>query len=85
MCLLEKKTGHKHPYQSDLQAWASVPRQTYPCHVSCHRLMPVKGLVNHLLPSLNLEIPYGDVNDAIDDWSKDHDSSPLEKETSSLG
>ena len=33
-----------------------------------------KGLVNRLLPSLNLEIPYGDVNDAIDDWSKHHDS-----------
>jgi len=26
-----------------------------------------KGLVNRLLPSLNLKIPYGDVNDAIDD------------------
>ena len=38
-----------------------------------------KGLVNRLLPSLNLETPYGDVNDAIDDWSKHHDSSPLEK------
>ena len=52
MCLLEKKTGHKHPY-----------------------------LVNRLLPSLNLEIPYGDANDAVDDWSKHHDSSPLEKGT----
>jgi len=30
-----------------------------------------------LLPSL--EIPYGYVNDAIDDWSEHHDSSPLEK------
>jgi len=40
-----------------------------------------KGLVNLLLPSLNLEIPYGDVNDAIDDWSKHHDSSPPEKGT----
>jgi len=38
-----------------------------------------KGLVNRLLPSLNPEIPYGDVNDAIDDWSKHHNSSPLEK------
>jgi len=27
------------------------------------------------------KIPYGDVNDAIDDWSKHHDSSPLEKGT----
>ena len=47
-----------------------------------------KSLVNCLVPSLNLEIPYGDVNDAIDDWSKHHDSSPLEKGTqaaSSLG
>jgi len=39
-----------------------------PCFLSsshaCHRL---KGLVNPLLPSLNLEIPYRDVNDAIDD------------------
>jgi len=35
-----------------------------------------KGLVNGLLPSLNLEIPYGDVNDAADDWSEHHDSSP---------
>jgi len=26
MCLLEKKTGHKHPFQSDMQAWASGPR-----------------------------------------------------------
>ena len=40
---LEKKTGHKHPYQSDMQAWASIPQQTYPCHVSCHCLMPVKA------------------------------------------
>ena len=30
MCLLEKNTGHKHPYQSDMQAWAFVPQQTYP-------------------------------------------------------
>jgi len=43
MCLLEKKTGHKHPYQSDMQDWAVVPWQTYPCHVSCHRLIPVKA------------------------------------------
>ena len=43
MCPLEKKTGHMHPYQSDMQAWAFVPQQTYPCHVSCHRLMPVKA------------------------------------------
>jgi len=43
MCLLENKTGHKHPYQSDMQAWAFVPRQTYPYHVSCHHLMPVKA------------------------------------------
>ena len=82
MCLSEKKTGHKHPYQSDMQAWASGPRQTYPCHVSYHRLMPVKASSNvYMHPSLNLEIPYGDVNDAIDDWSKHHDSSPLEKGT----
>ena len=40
-----------------------------------------KGLVNRLLPSLNLETTYRDVNDAIDDWSKHHDSSPLEKGT----
>ena len=38
-----------------------------------------KGLVNRLPPALNLEIPYGDVNDEIDDWSKHHDSSLLEK------
>jgi len=43
-----------------------------------------KGLINRLLPSLNLETPYGDVNDAIDNWSKHHDSSPLEN-GSSLG
>ena len=29
-----------------------------------------KGLVNRLLPSLNLEIPYGDVSNAIDDWTE---------------
>jgi len=81
MCLLEKKTGHKHPYQSDMQTWAFVPRQTYSCHVSSFLSSShaCKGLVNRLLPSLNLEIPYGDVNDAIDDWSKHCDSSPLEK------
>ena len=78
MCLLQKKTGHKHPYQSDMQAWAFVPRQTYPCHVSYHRLMPAKASSTVCFP-LNLDIPYGDVNDAIDDWSKHHDSSPLEK------
>ena len=50
-----------------------------PCFLSSSHAC--KGLVNHLLPSLNLEIPYGDVNDAIDDWSKHHDSSPLEKGT----
>ena len=81
MCLLEKKTGHKHLYQSDMQAWAFVPQQTYvlslPCFLSSSHAC--KGLVNRLLPSLNLEIPYGDVSDAIDDWSKHHDSSPLEK------
>jgi len=81
MCLLEKKTGHKHLYQSDMQAWAFVPQQTYvlslPCFLSSSHAC--KGLVNRLLPSLNLEIPYGDVNDAIDDWSEHHDSSPLEK------
>jgi len=50
-----------------------------PCFLSSSHAC--KGLVNRLLPSLNLEIPYGDVNDAIDDWSEHHDSSPLEKET----
>ena len=50
-----------------------------PCFLSSSHAC--KGLVNRLLPSLNLEIPYGDVNDAIDDWSKHHDSSPLEKGT----
>ena len=50
-----------------------------PCFLSSSHAC--KGLVNRLLPSLNLEIPYGYVNDAIDDWSKHHDSSPLEKGT----
>ena len=50
-----------------------------PCFLSSSHAC--KGLVNRLLPSLNLEIPHGDVNDAIDDWSKHHDSSPLEKGT----
>ena len=36
-----------------------------PCFLSSSHAC--KGLVNCLLPSLNLEIPYGDVNDAIDD------------------
>jgi len=48
-----------------------------PCFLSSSHAC--KGLVNRLLPYLNLEIPYGDVNDAIDDWSEHHDSSPLEK------
>ena len=38
MWLLENKLGHKHPYQSDLEALASIPLQTYLCHVSYHRL-----------------------------------------------
>jgi len=38
-----------------------------------------KGFVNCLLLSLNLEIPHGDVNDTIDNWSEHHDSSPLQK------
>ena len=49
-----------------------------PCFLSLSHAC--KGLVNRLLPSLNLEIHYGDVNDAIDDWSKQHDSLPLERE-----
>ena len=50
-----------------------------PCFLSSSHAC--KDLVNRLLPSLNLEIPYEDVNDAIDDWCKHHDSSPLEKGT----
>ena len=50
-----------------------------PCFLSSSHAC--KGFVNRLLPSLNLGIAYGDVNDAIDDWSKHHDSSPLEKGT----
>jgi len=50
-----------------------------PCFLSSSHAC--KGLVNRLLPSLNLDIPYGDVNNAIDDWTKHHDSSPLEKGT----
>ena len=48
-----------------------------PCFLSTSHAC--KGLVNCLLPSLNPEIPYGDVNNAIDDWSKHHDSSPQEQ------
>ena len=44
-----------------------------PCFLSLSHAC--KGLINRLLPSLNLEIHYGDVNDAIDDWSEHHDSS----------
>jgi len=55
----------------------SVVDLSLPCFLSSSHAC--KGLVNHLLPSLNLEIPYGDVNDASDDWSKHHDSLPLEK------
>ena len=50
-----------------------------PCFLSSSHAF--KGLVNRLLPFLNLETPYGDVNDVIDDWSKHHDSSLLEKGT----
>ena len=49
-----------------------------PCFLSSSHAC--KGLVNRLLPSLNLEIPYGDLSDAIDEWSEQHDSSPLQKE-----
>jgi len=49
-----------------------------PCFLSLSHAC--KGLVNRLLPSLNLAIPDGEVNDAIDDWSEHHDSSPQEKE-----
>ena len=48
-----------------------------PCFLSSSHAC--KGLIYCLLSSLNLETPYGDVSDAIDDWSKHHDSSPLEK------
>jgi len=41
---MEKKTGHNHPYQSDMQAWTFIPRQACPCHVSCDSLMPVRAL-----------------------------------------
>jgi len=43
-----KITGHKHPYNSDF-----IPRQTYPYHVSYHRLMPVKALSTVDFPPLN--------------------------------
>ena len=52
ICLLEKKTGHKHPYHSDMQAWAFVPLQTCPCHASCHRLMPVRASSTVYFPFL---------------------------------
>jgi len=48
-----------------------------PCFLSSSHAW--KGLVNRLVPSLNLEILYGDVNNAIDDWSEHHDLSPLVK------
>ena len=78
MCLL-KKTGHKHPYQSDMHCRPapSFRCRPVPCFLSSSHAC--KGLVNCWLPSLNLEIPYGDVNDAIDNWSKHHDSLPLQK------
>jgi len=62
-----------------LRSAADLP---LPCFLSSSHAC--KGLVNHLLPSLNPEIPYGDVNDAIDDWCKHHDSSPLEKGTQAV-
>jgi len=52
MCLLEKKTGHKHPYQTDMQAWAFVPRQTYPnqpCFLSSSHAC-VKALLTVYFP-----------------------------------
>ena len=52
-------------------------RPISPCCLSSSHAC--KSLVNRLLPSLNLETPYGDVNNATDDWSKHHDSSPLKK------
>ena len=38
-----------------------------------------KGLVNRSLSSLIPEIPYGDVSDATEDWSDNHDSPTPEK------
>jgi len=58
-------------------ALRSAADLSLPCFLSSFHAC--KGLVNRLLPSLNLETPYGDANDAIDDWSKHHDSTPLEK------
>jgi len=49
----------------------SVADLSLPCFLSSSHAC--KGLVNRLLPSLNLETPFEDVNDAIDDWSKHHD------------
>ena len=49
----------------------SVADLSLPCFLSSSHAC--KGLVNRLLPSLNLETPFEDVNDATDDWSKHHD------------
>jgi len=78
MCLLEKNWSQaslsiRHAGLG-LRSTVDLP---LPCFLSSSHAC--KGLVNRLLPFLNLEIHYGDVNDATDNWYKQRDSSPLEK------
>ena len=52
MCLLEKKAGHKHPYQSSMEGLASTPLHTCLYHVSCHHLMPLRASTDISFPLL---------------------------------
>jgi len=52
---MEKKTGHKHPHQSSMEAFVSL--QTCLYHVSYHHLMPAKALSTIYFPLSTLWEP----------------------------
>ena len=50
MWLMDKKAGHKHPYQMGMEALASVLLLTCLCHAFCPRLKPARALLTVRFP-----------------------------------
>jgi len=47
---MDKKVGHKHPYQMGMEALASVLLLTCLCHAFCPRLKPARALLTVRFP-----------------------------------
>ena len=73
-CVFWKNNWSQASLQFRLYSTADI---SLPCFLSSSHAC--KGLVNCWLSSIKLELPYGDVHEAIDAWSEHHDSSPLQK------